>query len=107
MPLVPGVAPPAAGAALRVTVDGRPVAVFNLGGSLHAIDAACTHVGGPLEKGKVHDGTVTCPWHGSVFNLANGSVVHGPASRPVRAYTVVVDGDGLRIDEVAPTGSPR
>jgi nitrite reductase/ring-hydroxylating ferredoxin subunit len=86
---------PALGQATRVAVDGKEIAVFNRGGQLFAIDAKCTHVGGPLEKGPVSDHAVVCPWHASRFDLATGAVTRGPASRPVTAYRVTVESDGL------------
>lgn len=98
MPKVIGAVAPAVGAALRVQVEGRPVAVFNVGGELRAVDARCTHAGGPLEQGSVSNGAVTCPWHGSRFTLASGAVEQGPAIRGVRAYRVTVEPDGLQIE---------
>jgi nitrite reductase/ring-hydroxylating ferredoxin subunit len=85
---LPGVQPPAAGHAIRVDVDGTPVAVFRVGDQLLAVDARCTHVGGPLERGAVSGGAVTCPLHGSQFDMATGKVLRGPATRPVRALRV-------------------
>ena len=93
-----GVNPPVPGQAIRVTVDGMPVAVFNVGGVLFGVDAKCTHVGGPLEKGPVTGTTVTCPWHGSQFELRTGAVVRGPASQPVKSYRVQAGADGLSIE---------
>ena len=88
-------APPAPGSALRVVVDGTAIAVFNLDGKLFAVDSKCTHVGGPLEQGKVSGHTVSCPWHGSVFDLETGKVERGPATRPVVAYHVTVEANML------------
>ena len=63
------------------------------GDGIHALDDRCTHRGGPLHEGEVADGCVTCPWHGSRFRLADGSVERGPASSPQPLYeTRVVDG---------------
>ena len=61
----------------------------------------CTHRGAPLHEGELLAGCIVCPWHGSEFAL-DGSVVHGPATRPQAAYEVrVVDGQVLvrRADE--------
>ena len=53
----------------------------------------CCPRGGPLDRGEVADGCVTCPWHGSTFRLEDGSVVRGPAAYPQPAYDVrVLDG---------------
>lgn len=95
---VSGVKPPEPGKALRVTVDGTAVAVFNVGSLLYGVDEKCTHVGGPLDRGAVSGTTVTCPWHGSQFDLRTGAVVRGPASRPVKSYRVHAEADGLSID---------
>jgi nitrite reductase/ring-hydroxylating ferredoxin subunit len=97
--LLPDVEPPADGQVVRVTADGRPVAIFNRGGELYAIGALCTHVGGPLDKGTVRDRTVECPWHGSRFDLATGAVVQGPARTPVAAYRVSRGSPGLVLEK--------
>jgi len=94
----PQVKPPSPGEAIRVDVRGVPVAVFNIGGELRAIEARCTHRGGPLEKGTVKDRSVTCPWHGSQFSLDTGQVVRGPATTPERAFTVRLEDNVLVVD---------
>ena len=43
---------------------------------------------------------MTCPCHGSTFNVTNGEVVNGPAARPVMAYTVSVNGQEIEIELV-------
>lgn len=45
--------------------------------------ATCTHLGAPLEEGDLDGTCVTCPWHGSVFDLRDGAAVHGPATTPL------------------------
>ncbi len=95
---VAGVKPPEHGKAIRVTVEGTTVAVFNVGGLLFGVDAKCTHVGGPVDKGPVAGTTVTCPLHGSEFDLRTGAVLRGPASRPLKIYRVSAEADGLAID---------
>jgi nitrite reductase/ring-hydroxylating ferredoxin subunit len=63
-------------------VEGRKVLVSRMDGSISAIENACTHAGGPLSMGKVQNGIVTCPWHGSCFRLRDGAVIRGPAAHP-------------------------
>jgi len=44
------------------------------------------------------DGTiVTCPCHGSQFDVTTGAVVHGPAQRPIRSRLVQVEGEDLLV----------
>ena len=83
------------GALTRVEPEeGSPLVLLRQGESVLAASATCTHVGGPLDEGE-RDGTcVTCPWHGSVFDLRNGQVVNGPATTPLHTFeTRVHDGE--------------
>ncbi|MCC2627002.1 MAG: Rieske (2Fe-2S) domain protein [Thermomicrobiales bacterium] len=75
----------------RVEVDGTPVLLLRRGDRIQAIGATCPHLGGPLDEGTIEGDTVTCPWHGSVFSLDDGSLIHGPAMMPVAAYEVRVE----------------
>jgi nitrite reductase/ring-hydroxylating ferredoxin subunit len=68
------------------------VAVFNVAGSFCATQAKCTHWGGPLNVGGLEGSTVTCPWHGTQYNVCTGAVLLGPATEPVRTYRVIVEG---------------
>ena len=62
-------------------------------GAVYALSDRCSHRGGPLHEGELRDGCVTCPLHGSVFKLEDGSVVQGPAAYPQpRWETRVRDG---------------
>jgi nitrite reductase/ring-hydroxylating ferredoxin subunit/uncharacterized membrane protein len=83
----------AEGEAKLVNAAGNDVMVYRADGALCALADHCMHAGGPLHEGKVEDGRVTCPWHASVFNLADGSLVRGPATAPQPSYeTRVQDG---------------
>lgn len=76
------------GRPLRVDVKGQPAVLVRSGGEVHALGAVCSHWGGPLDQGSVQDGCVECPWHGSRFWLADGSVERGPATFPQPLYDV-------------------
>jgi nitrite reductase/ring-hydroxylating ferredoxin subunit/uncharacterized membrane protein len=78
------------GKPMRVEADGTPVLLLRQGERIRAIGAVCAHLGGPLDEGKIDGTTVTCPWHGSVYSLVNGALLHGPATAPVAAYEVRV-----------------
>lgn len=69
-----------------VQVGDLSLVLYRSGGTLRALDSVCSHMGGPLDEGTVDDGCITCPWHGSTFRLADGSVVRGPASSEQPAY---------------------
>jgi nitrite reductase/ring-hydroxylating ferredoxin subunit len=55
-------------------------------GEVCALAATCSHLGGPLDKGRREGDTVICPWHGSRFDLCTGEVLAGPAVYPQPLY---------------------
>ncbi|HEV8573745.1 MAG TPA: chlorite dismutase family protein [Dehalococcoidia bacterium] len=75
-----------------VYCGGDQVALFNARGAFYAIANRCSHANGPLADGAVEGTTVTCPYHGSQFDLASGQPLCGPASRPMARFHVRVDG---------------
>jgi len=79
-------------------VEGTKVNVAGVGGQLHAFDDTCTHKACSLAKGKLDGTTVTCPCHGSQFDVTSGAVLRGPAQRPVRSRLVQVEGDDLLVE---------
>lgn len=79
-------------------VEGRKVAIFNIGGSYLAIDDTCTHRGGPLSDGNFDKFKVTCPWHGAQFELGSGKVLAGPATISLSIYEIKVNNGILKIE---------
>jgi nitrite reductase/ring-hydroxylating ferredoxin subunit/uncharacterized membrane protein len=88
-----------------VKVGDDDVLVVRQGAAYVAISNVCGHAGGPLDEGTFDDkGCVTCPWHGSVFRLRDGHVVHGPATGNQPRYDVRPGRNGkLSIRRVKPT----
>ncbi len=66
----------------RVTTDGARILLAKRNGQIHAIAEVCSHLGGPLADGQFEGTQVTCPWHGSCFDVTDGRVIHGPATNP-------------------------
>jgi nitrite reductase (NADH) small subunit len=80
----------APGSAWQVTVDGRWIALFNVGGAYHAVDNLCLHRGGPLCEGTMSGNVVTCPWHGWQFDVTSGALMQDPTVGVSRHETRVV-----------------
>jgi nitrite reductase/ring-hydroxylating ferredoxin subunit/uncharacterized membrane protein len=66
----------------RVDAAGVPVLLARCEGEVCVLAHTCSHLGGPLSEGKLEGDVVQCPWHGSRFNVRDGSVVDGPATFP-------------------------
>jgi nitrite reductase/ring-hydroxylating ferredoxin subunit/uncharacterized membrane protein len=79
------------------TVATIPLLVTRRAGTVHAVSGVCTHRGAPLADGTQEDNCVRCPWHGSRFSLADGSVVEGPATFGLAAFQTRVAEGGVSV----------
>ena len=81
-----------------VEVDYVRVALFNLDGTIYAIEDICTHDGGPLVEGEIVNGhEVKCPRHGARFDIRTGAALCLPAFEATDSYDVRVEGDDVYI----------
>ena len=78
-------------------VDGAKVTVANVDGRFYAFDDKCTHQGCSLATGELVGTTVTCPCHGSEFDVRSGEVLEGPAEEPLASWAVELEGDDLAV----------
>jgi apoptosis-inducing factor 3 len=69
-------------------VDKDPVLLARRGDEIFAIDATCSHYGGPLVQGLVVGDTVRCPWHHACFSLRSGEALRAPAISPLACWSV-------------------
>ena len=88
----------------RVEAGGMPVLMLRHNGRLHAVANTCAHAGGPLDEGGLKGTIVTCPWHGSQFDIITGQVKRGPATFNQPTLTVRQTDDAV---EVKLDGSSR
>jgi len=87
------------GGITAVDVNGRRIAVTNVGGNYYAFDDECTHEQCSLaEYGEMAGTTLTCTCHGSEFDVATGRVLAPPAQTPLAVYRTLVEGDALKIE---------
>jgi nitrite reductase/ring-hydroxylating ferredoxin subunit len=73
--------------------DFPPLAVFNIEGEFHVIDDTCSHGEASLSDGELNGDEIECPFHAGTFCVRTGEAMGFPATRPVRVYRTVVDGD--------------
>lgn len=101
-----------------VKLNDQKVLLVKHQGKIHALENRCPHVGLSLEKGKVVDGVITCPWHGSSFAIDTGEnrdwvnsvlgvsvpkwtakmIALGKEPQAVRTFPVEVVGDDVMVD---------
>lgn len=79
-------------------VGGAPIGVANVGGTFHAFGDTCTHLHCSLSHGALDGTVVTCPCHGSQFDVTTGGVLRGPAEEAVQSYVARVENDVLQVE---------
>jgi nitrite reductase/ring-hydroxylating ferredoxin subunit len=62
----------------KFAIGDLELLIVNVDGRFYAIDALCTHYGGDLSEGKLEGNIITCPNHGSKFDVRDGKVVSPP-----------------------------
>ena len=77
------------GSGRLVILDGKEIALFNVEGTLRAMEDHCLHAGGPLHQGELRGNIVVCPWHQWQFDLRDGSCNLNPMTR-LETYAVRV-----------------
>jgi nitrite reductase/ring-hydroxylating ferredoxin subunit len=79
----------------RLVVHGphRPILVIRDKGRVFALDNRCPHMGFPLDRGSIEDGTLTCHWHHARFDLASGCTFDLWADDVPTCPTEVRDGE--------------
>ncbi len=79
-----------------VEAGGKAIALFNVDGTIYALDNTCLHRGGPLGEGILEGGVVTCPWHMWEYDVRTGEKVGMPSIK-VATYHVQVDGNDVKV----------
>ena len=96
----------------EIAVEGREILLAKVGNRYYATDNHCPHMGAKLSQGKLEGTVVTCPRHGSRFDLSDGHVVrwlNAPGllsalgkllkpPRPIGTYQVKLDGDTILVE---------
>jgi nitrite reductase/ring-hydroxylating ferredoxin subunit len=89
----------AAGGKLKVIVNGKGVAIFEIGGALHAVQNACPHRGAPLTTGLLQEMTegafVICPDHAWRFRLTDGLCPEAGPECTLMIWDVKLEGENL------------
>lgn len=91
-----------AGGMREVDLGGVPVLLIHHMETVYATAARCTHAQGVLAQGKLQGNRLTCPRHGSVFDIKSGIVLQGPfgamKTRELAVYTTRVQDGVIEVD---------
>jgi len=96
----------------EVIVEGREILLAKIDGTFYAVDGRCPHLGGRLANGTLEGTVVTCPRHGSKFDVTSGSVnrwLKGSglttalgkmfrSSKPLNTFKVKIEEGNIRIE---------
>ena len=91
----------------EVEVDGQSILIANVNGKYYAIGSICTHEGGPLADGTIHNYEVECPWHGSKFDVRTGEVTSLPATEPEPSYEIKVESNQILVKKQGSRKTPE
>ena len=100
------------GSKKRVTIEGQEILLARVGENYYAVSNRCTHLRGRLAAGVLEGKIITCPLHGSQFDVTTGEAVRWLKGtgllaavmkvlrppRPLKTYKVKVDGDTIYIE---------
>ena len=89
---------PEPGEAAAFDVRGECLAVANLGGALYAFGDLCPHRQCSLADGVLDGAVITCPCHGSQFDVTTGARLRGPAVRGIQVYPVRLEDGALQVE---------
>ena len=79
-------------------IEGRRIALYNVGGAFYATQDFCLHKGGSLGKGTLDGPVVTCPLHGWRFNVETGDCLTHAHCRKLKLFTASVEGDEVVVE---------
>jgi len=96
----------------QVLVEGREILLARVGGKFYAVSNRCPHMGGELAAGQLKGTVITCPLHGSQFDITDGRNIRWLKSsgflsavskaikppRPLPVYKVRIDGEAILVE---------
>ncbi len=99
------------GSMKEILAGGRKILLVRSGETYYATDNYCSHMGGKLSEGNLNGTVVTCPRHGSQFDVTDGTVVRWlkgtgllttigkmiTSPKPIRTYPLKMEDDRLLI----------
>jgi len=87
------------GKMVSVQAGDKEILVANVDGKYYAMGDICNHAGANLHEGELNNKELTCPWHGSKWDVTNGKLIWFPAQlKPAETFKVNVEGDTVYVE---------
>jgi nitrite reductase/ring-hydroxylating ferredoxin subunit len=87
------------GKMVGVQAGGKEILVANVDGKYYAMGNICNHAGANLHEGELSGKEVTCPWHGSKWDVTNGNLTWFPTKlKQAETFKVAVEGDTVYVE---------
>lgn len=89
------------GEQMHVQLDGKEILLCNYEGDFFAVDYYCSHAEFSLDGGLMENHCISCPHHGALFDLRDGSVQGPPAFEGINTYVVKVENNTIAVSTKA------
>ena len=87
----------AEGEVLGVEIGDKSIALYNVGGTIHATDNICTHAFALLSDGWLDGDCIECPLHAGRFDVKTGKALGPPVDEDIKVYPVRIVGDDIQV----------
>ena len=87
----------AEGEVLGVEIGDKSIALYNVGGEIHATDNICTHAFALLSDGWLDGDCIECPLHAGRFDVKTGKALGPPVDEDIKVYPVRIVGDDIQV----------
>ena len=82
---------------LCIKLREREILLCHTSDGFYAIDNLCSHADAQLSGGKLKGNRILCPLHGAAFDVRDGAALTRPASKPLRSYPLLIEGEDILI----------
>tara|TARA_B100000965_G_scaffold320288_1_gene281311 strand:- start:256 stop:579 length:324 start_codon:yes stop_codon:yes gene_type:complete len=80
-----------------IDLNGSDILICHTNNGIFAIEDRCSHADIPLCGGQIIDNFISCPVHGAVFDLTDGSVQSPPAFEDIKTFQVKIEGTSISV----------
>lgn len=85
------------GEIIEINIGKKTLVIGRQEGAVYAVDGICSHAYAELADGELEDHCLYCPLHFASFDIRDGSVLEGPAEKPLSVYNVMEEGNSIWI----------